>query len=124
MGPYLHYCLSREIIDRILGKDKVGFFSSFSRAVISKLTEPDLQACEDAIAPLLDFLEHNLRILNENLSETNMQFVVLRIWDQILKTLECVLLPPLSEHLSEVKPLDDYELNIVLKWLEVKKKQI
>ncbi|KAI8362653.1 hypothetical protein BD560DRAFT_484076 [Blakeslea trispora] len=121
MGPYLHYCLSREIIDRILGKDKVGFFSSFSRAVISKLTEPDLQACEDAIAPLLDFLEHNLRILNENLSETNMQFVVLRIWDQILKTLECVLLPPLSEHLSEVKPLDDYELNIVLKWLELLK---
>ncbi|RCH93711.1 hypothetical protein CU098_000183, partial [Rhizopus stolonifer] len=121
MGPYFHYCLSREVIDKILGKDKVGFFSSFSRAVISKPTEPDLQACEDSIAPLLDFLEHNLRILNENLSETNMQFVVLRIWEQLLKTLECVLLPPLSEHLSEVKALDEYELHIVFKWLELLK---
>jgi hypothetical protein len=103
----------------MLGKDKSsGFFSAFSR-VTSKQTEPDLQACEDAIAPLLDFLEYNLSILNNDLSETNMKFIVLSIWDQILKTLEGIMLPPLSEQLSDVKPLDDYELRIVLKWLEV-----
>jgi hypothetical protein len=103
----------------MLGRDKSGgFFSAFSR-VTSKQMEPDLQACEDAIAPLLDFLEYNLRILNDNLSETNMKFIVLKIWDQILKSLEGIMLPPLSEQLSDIKPLDDYELHVVLKWLEV-----
>jgi hypothetical protein len=95
-----------------------GFFSAFSR-VSNKQKELDLQTCEDAIAPLLDFLEYNLKILNDHLSETNMKFIVLNIWEQILKTLEGIILPPLSEQLSDIKPLDDYELRIVLKWLEV-----
>lgn len=107
------------MLDNILGRDKTGgFFSVFSR-VTSQQTDPDLQACEDAIAPLLDFLEYNLSILNNNLSETNMKFIVLNIWEQILTTLEGVMLPPLSEQLSNMKPLDDHELRIVLKWLEV-----
>ncbi|KAF1804198.1 hypothetical protein V8B55DRAFT_1512014 [Mucor lusitanicus] len=120
MTPYIRHCLSRQVIDKLLGRDKSGFFSAFSR-VASKQTEPDLQACEDAIAPLLDFLEHNLAMLNENLTETIMQSVVLKIWKQILRTLDSILLPPLSEHLSEVKPLDDYQLHVVLKWLELLK---
>lgn len=118
MTPYIRNSLSRQVIDKLLGRDKSNFFSAFSR-VASKQIEPDLQACEDAIAPLLDFLEYNLAMLNENLTETIMQFVVLKIWKQILRTLDSILLPPLSEHLSEVKPLDDYQLHVVLKWLEV-----
>lgn len=118
MTPYIRHCLSRQAIDKLLGRDKNSFFSVFSR-VASKQTEPDLQACEDAIAPLLNFLEHNLSMLNENLTETIMQFVVLKIWKQILRTLDNILLPPLSEHLSEINPLDDYQLHVVLKWLEV-----
>ncbi|CAO0802314.1 unnamed protein product [Mucor circinelloides] len=120
MTPYIRHCLSRQVIDKLLGRDKSSFFSAFSR-VASKQIEPDLQACEDAIAPLLDFLEYNLAMLNENVTETIMQFVVLKIWKQILRTLDSILLPPLSEHLSEVKPLDDYQLHVVLKWLELLK---
>jgi hypothetical protein len=48
-----------------------------------------------------------------------MQLVVIRIWREILITLEGVLLPPLSEQLSDWKPLDDYEFHVVYKWLEV-----
>ncbi|KAI9486716.1 MAG: hypothetical protein EXX96DRAFT_604807 [Benjaminiella poitrasii] len=121
MEPYLRYCLSRQVIEKLLGRDKNRFFSAFNRVAIKQQAEPDLQECEDAIAPLLDFLEHNLRILNETLSETNMYFVVSKIWKQILRTLDDILLPPLSEHLSEVKPLDDSELRVVLKWLELLK---
>jgi hypothetical protein len=106
------------VIDKLLGREKIGFFSAFSR-VTNKQVEPDLQDCENAIAPLLDFLEKNLKILNDNLSETNIHFVVTEIWKQILRTLDDVLLPPLSEHLSQVKPLDVYELHVVFKWLEV-----
>lgn len=119
MTPYIRHCLSRQSIDQLLGRDKSsGFFAVFS-SVTSKQTDPDLQACEDAIAPLLGFLEHNLTKLNENLTETIMQAVVLKIWEQILRTLDAILLPPLSEHLSDIKPLDDYQLRVVLKWLEV-----
>lgn len=121
MAPYLRHCLSRQVIDKLLGREKVtGFFSAFSRGVVTKQqVDPDLQDCENAISPLLDFLERNLNILNNHLSETNMQFIVLEIWKQILRTLEDVLLPPLSEHPSQEKPLDFYELHVVLKWLEV-----
>jgi hypothetical protein len=108
--------LNRKTLDKLLGRDR-SFFSSFSRS--SKHVDPTLQDCEDSIAPLLDYLEKNLKILNDNLSETNMQLVVLKIWREILITLEGVLLPPLSEQLSELKPLDDYEFHVVYKWLEV-----
>jgi hypothetical protein len=119
MGPYIRQCLSRQVIDKVLGRDNDGFFAAFSRAT-SKQVEPDLQDCENAIAPLVDLLESNLKILNDNLSETNMHTVVLTIWQEILRTLDSVLLPPLSEQLSEVKPLDMYELHVVFKWLEVR----
>lgn len=117
MGSYFRQVLNRKSLDKLLGRDR-SFFSSFSRT--SRHVDPTLQDCEDSLAPLLDYLEKNLKILNDNLSETNMQLVVLRIWREILISLEGVLLPPLSEQLSEWKPLDDYEFHVVYKWLEVR----
>ncbi|OAD78410.1 hypothetical protein PHYBLDRAFT_69648 [Phycomyces blakesleeanus NRRL 1555(-)] len=118
MGRYMRQCLSRRILDRVLGRDR-SFFSAFNRA--TKQADITLQECEDAIAPLLDYLEKNLHVLNDHLSEANMQMVLLRVWKEILLTLECVLLPPLSEQPSEMKPLDDYEIHVVFKWLELLK---
>ncbi|KAI7868232.1 hypothetical protein BDF14DRAFT_1881026 [Spinellus fusiger] len=118
MNRFMRQCLSRRILDRVLGRDR-SFFSAFNRA--TKQLEPSLQDCEDAIAPLLDYLEKNLHILNDHLSEANMQMVVLRVWKEILIILEGVLLPPLSEQPSEMKPLDDYEIHVVFKWLELLK---
>ncbi|KAI8391683.1 uncharacterized protein BYT42DRAFT_204279 [Radiomyces spectabilis] len=118
MSRMMRQVLSRKTLDKLLGRDR-SFFSSFSRT--QKHVEPSLQDCEDAIAPLLDYLERNLKILNDNLTETNMQMVILKIWKEILITLEGVLLPPLSEHPSDMKPLDDYEFHVVFKWLELLK---
>ncbi|KAI9305848.1 hypothetical protein BJ944DRAFT_282170 [Cunninghamella echinulata] len=118
MGRYMRHCLSRKVLDKLLGRDR-SFFSSFSRS--NKHIEPSLQDCEDAMAPLLDYLERNLKILNDHLSESIMQLVTLKIWKEILITLEGILLPPLSEHQSDMKPLDDYEFHVVYKWLELLK---
>ncbi|CAO3615559.1 unnamed protein product [Cunninghamella echinulata] len=118
MGRYMRHCLSRKVLDKVLGRDR-SFFSSFSRS--NKHIEPGLQDCEDAMAPLLDYLERNLKILNDHLSESIMQLVTLKIWKEILITLEGILLPPLSEHQSDMKPLDDYEFHVVYKWLELLK---
>jgi hypothetical protein len=121
MGQFFRACLNRKTLDKLLGRDR-SFFSSFSRH--SKHVDPTLQDCEDALIPIIDYLERNLKILNDNLSETNMQLVVIRIWREILITLEGVLLPPLSEQLSDWKPLDDYEFHVVYKWLEVMTKNL
>ncbi|KAI9023757.1 hypothetical protein CLU79DRAFT_803967 [Phycomyces nitens] len=117
MGRFMRACLSRKTLDKLLQRDRS--FFRFSRTV--KSIDPTLQDCEDAIAPLLDYLEKNLKILNDNLSEGNMRHVILKIWKEILLALEGVLLPPLSEHPSEMKPLDDYEFHCVYKWLELLK---
>lgn len=118
MGSYFRQTLSRKTLDKLFGRDR-SFFSSFSRA--TKTVDPTLQDCEDAIVPLLDYMEKNLRILNENLSETNMQSLILKIWKEVLIALEGVLLPPLSEQESDMKPLDELEFLVVYKWLELLK---
>ena len=118
MGRFMRYCLSRRTLDKLLRKDK-SFFSTFSRT--NNKVEPSLQECEDAIAPLLDYLERNMKILNDNLSETNMQLVVLKIWKEVLLSLENVLRTPKpnENNNSHDTSLDEYEEHIVLKWLEV-----
>lgn len=43
-----------------------------------------------------------------------------RVWKEILTVLEGLLVPPLSEVSSDMKPLSDKEVDIVFKWLKVK----
>ncbi|KAI8388415.1 uncharacterized protein BYT42DRAFT_510820 [Radiomyces spectabilis] len=118
MSRYMRQCMSRKTMDKLLGRDR-SFFAAFTRA--AKPVSPSIQECEDAIAPLLDYLERNLKVLNDNLWDVNMQFVLDKIWKEMLLALENVLLPPLSEQMSEMKPLDEYEFDIIFKWLELLK---
>jgi hypothetical protein len=116
MGEYFRTVMNRKTLDKLLGRER-SFFSSFYRA--PEMVDPALEECEAAITPLLDHLEHNLKTLNDNLTESNMQLIIIRVWKEILMTLEGILLPPLSEQLSELKPLDDIEFQVVYKWLDV-----
>lgn len=101
---------------KLLGRER-GLFSAFKST--TNPVEATLQDCEQSLVPLLDYFETNLKILNENLSETTMQLVILKIWKEILLTLESLMLPPLSDQPSDMKPLDEYEMHVVFKWLEV-----
>lgn len=78
-----------------------------------------MQKCEDAIEGLIDYFEENLKILSDNLSETLLNLVVVKIWQEILFALEDVMLAPLSDQPSDMRQLDEYEMRIVLWWLEV-----
>ena len=42
-----------------------------------------------------------------------------RVWKEILLVVEGLLIPPLSDKPSEMKPLSDKEVDIVFKWLKV-----
>jgi hypothetical protein len=74
---------------------------------------------EQAIVPLFDYFDENLQTLNTYLSETAKEKVMTRVWKEILATIEGLLVPPLSETASDMKPLSDKEADIVYKWLKV-----
>jgi hypothetical protein len=74
---------------------------------------------ESAIGPLLDYFDDNLQVLNGSLSATNLRAVLLRLWKEILLAVEDMIVPPLSDRPSTMRPLTDGELDVVLKWLKV-----
>ncbi|KIY65186.1 hypothetical protein CYLTODRAFT_357221 [Cylindrobasidium torrendii FP15055 ss-10] len=80
-----------------------------------ELTDVEIEA---AIAPLFDYFDANLQTLNEYLSDTAKEKVMTRVWKEILVVIESLLIPPLSEVKSEMKPLSDKEVDIVFKWLK------
>jgi len=73
---------------------------------------------EQAIAELFDYFEANLQTLNTYLGESTKEIVITRVWKEILTTIEGLLIPPLSETPSDMKPLTDKEVDIVFKWLK------
>ncbi|GAB5586840.1 hypothetical protein Unana1_01740 [Umbelopsis nana] len=118
MSGFIRQCLSAKVMAKLLGRER-GLFSAFKST--TNPVEATLQDCEQSLVPLLDYFETNLKILNENLSETTMHLVILKIWKEILLTLESLMLPPLSDQPSDMKPLDEYEMHVVFKWLELLK---
>jgi hypothetical protein len=74
---------------------------------------------EDAIGPLLDYLDANLQILSEGLTEPNLYAVLVRLWREIVAVIEGLTVPALSARRSTMQPLSDRELDVVLRWLKV-----
>ena len=73
---------------------------------------------EQAITPLFEYFESNLQTLNTYLSEETKEMVMTRLWKEILAVVEGLLVPPLSDVPSDMKPLRDKEVDIVFKWLK------
>jgi len=57
--------------------------------------------------------------MKQTLTDTAMIMVMTRLWKEVLVTIESLLVPPLSDKLSQQKPLTRQELDIVFKWLRV-----
>jgi hypothetical protein len=74
---------------------------------------------EQAIVGLFDYFDANLGTLNTYLGDSTKEMVMTRLWKEILATIEGLLIPPLSEAPSDMKPLTDKEVDIVFKWLKV-----
>jgi hypothetical protein len=91
-------------------------FTEKPRARGEELTDVEV---EQAIVPLFDYFDANLMTLNTHLSDTTKEQVMARVWKEILTVIEGLLIPPLSESLSDMKPLSDKEVDIVFKWLKV-----
>lgn len=111
------------------------------------LTDADI---EEPLKPLLDYLDDTLAVFRRYFSETGtlstecrnsymaasrldvmltnfgafctaFQSVMTKIWKEVLIVIEGLLVPPLSDQPTDMKPLTDKEVDIVFKWLKVSK---
>jgi hypothetical protein len=144
MSPFIQQCLSRNVVKTLIksGNSGMDYNKAFgnvtalyrsaigtssnevqiplhrdekSRVRPEELTDVEI---EQAIIPLFDYFDANLQTLNTYLSDTAKQMVMTRVWKEILTILEGLLIPPLSDMSSDMKPLSDKEVDIVFKWLK------
>ncbi|KAF9265151.1 hypothetical protein L218DRAFT_957844 [Marasmius fiardii PR-910] len=144
MSPFIRQCLSRSVVKSLLKANNVGLdynkaignvTSLYRSAIGSSSSEVQIPLpssekprvrpedltdveIEQAIVPLFDYFDANLQTLNTYLSETAKEKVMTRVWKEILIVIEGLLVPPLSEVSSDMKPLSDKEVDIVFKWLK------
>lgn len=114
MSGYIRYCLSEDqLLKSLKAKNTGGFFRTAAR---EHATEKD---CDDALSPLIDYLELNLATLFTQLREDVAGMVFAQLWKEILATIEALLVPPLSDRPSNMVPLDEYELQMTFVCLDV-----
>src|SRR5882757_3351919 len=141
MSPFIQQCVSRNVVKALiksrdpgldynkaldnvtaLYRSALGSSTSFSEPQIplhstekprtrpEELTDVEI---EKAILPLFDYFDANLQTLNTYLSDSAKEMVMTRVWKEILVVIEGLLIPPLSEVVSDMKPLSDKEVDIV-----------
>src|SRR6266498_2327673 len=119
MSPFLSQCLSRDVINRLLKPTSNGF-TIFKPSDKGKKVELSDLETEGAIDPLFDYFDTNLMTLNSYLHPIVFTKVMTKVWKEIESIIEELLVPPLSDRPSEMKPLNDTEVDIVIKWLKVR----
>ena len=85
-----------------------------NRSKTQQLTDAEI---EEAITPLLDYLDECLSTLKSSLSENQALVVLSKVWKEVLNIIEGILLPPLSDAPTDMKQLSEKEVDIVFKWL-------
>ena len=119
MSPFLRQCLSRDVINRLLKPINNSSFNIIFKSDKTKKTEFSDVDVETAIYPLFDYFDTNLMTLNSFLHPIVFTKVMTKVWKEIESIIEDLLVPPLSDRPSEMKPLNDTEVDVVIKWLKV-----
>lgn len=131
MALFMRRYLSREVlhtlvrggrVDRALDNVRALYATALAQAQVGSDAAPRKSALSDvemeaAILPLLDYLEDTLGTLHATLSEAVRQFVLTRVWKEVLWALEALLVPPLSDAPCAMRPLPAKEADVVFKWL-------
>ncbi|KAI5479275.1 C2 domain protein [Pseudohyphozyma bogoriensis] len=91
------------------------------------LIEKDREFEDTSLAPLnelLNYLYSTFVVLTESLCREAWDLVMNRIWKEILNTVEALILPPLSDLPTSMRPLTELEIRIVYIWLQALMKQL
>lgn len=82
-------------------------------------TGPTQQDVMNALTPLFTYFDDNFAIMNQTLTTEAMIMVMTRLWKEVLVCIEGLLVPPLSDKPSAQAMLNQQELDIVFKWLQL-----
>ncbi|KAF1954552.1 hypothetical protein CC80DRAFT_120770 [Byssothecium circinans] len=123
LSSFINHSLSRRALKALLNRgitvsSVTGFFSRQARpqSVAQTVTQQDVTK---ALEPLFDYFNENFAIMKETLTDAAMIMVMTRLWKEVLATIESLLVPPLSDKLSQQRPLTRQEVDIVFKWLQL-----
>ncbi|PVI06801.1 hypothetical protein DM02DRAFT_513897 [Periconia macrospinosa] len=123
LSSFIAHSLSRRALKALLNRGitvsaVTGFFSRQPRpqSVAQTVTQQDVTK---ALEPLFDYFNENFAIMKETLTDAAMIMVMTRLWKEVLATIESLLVPPLSDKLSQQRPLTRQEVDIVFKWLQL-----
>jgi hypothetical protein len=128
MTIFARHCLSRSVIKGLLSTSStqritswLGRTSLTRQAPTSPRPSQGLtdEQIEKAINPLFDYFDQNFAILAESLSKVASVVVMGKLWKEVLSMFEDLLLPPLSDKPSTVRQLDEPEVHVIYKWLNV-----
>lgn len=145
MSIYIRQCLSRSVLrslvktsginlDKALGNVKALYAQALASTNASSSMIPPVHSelpkkqrpqqltdieIEEAIMPLLDYLDECLGTLKSSLSENEALVVLTKVWKEVLNTIEGILLPPLSDGHSDMPQLSGKEVEVVFKWLSM-----
>ena len=135
LSAYIQQCLSRRTLRALLSQGTIGgvsvsqvkgYWNKFSgrpTSVTSPQTAPSPTATQaditNTLKPLLNYFDDNFAIMKQTLTESGMITVMTRLWKEVLVTIEGLLVPPLSDKLSAQRSLNQQEVDIVYKWLQV-----
>ncbi|KAF2751201.1 hypothetical protein M011DRAFT_463941 [Sporormia fimetaria CBS 119925] len=122
LSAFIHHCLSRRALKAMLNRGlTVSSVTSYFRAAQrqSVAQAPTQQDVTHALEPLFNYFNENFAIMKQTLTDAAMIMVMTRLWKEVLSTIESLLVPPLSDKLSQQRPLTQQELDIVFKWLKL-----
>lgn len=123
LSAYIQQCLSRRTLRSLLSQglsisSMRGYFQkNRPQSVAQAPTQTDVAG---ALKPLFTYFDDNFAIMKQTLTDAAMVMVMTRLWKEVLVTIESLLVPPLSDKLSQQRPLTQQELDIVFKWLQVR----
>lgn len=122
LSAYIHHCLSRRALRSMLsrGITMSSVSSYFQRNRPQSVPQgPTQRDVTNALEPLFNYFNDNFAIMKQTLTDSAMVMVMTRLWKEVLATIESLLVPPLSDKLSQQRPLTQQELDIVFKWLQL-----
>ncbi|KZM20247.1 uncharacterized protein EKO05_0003666 [Ascochyta rabiei] len=122
LSSFINHTLSRRTLKALLNRGiSVTSVTNYFRAARpqSVVQGPTQQDVTQALDPLFRYFDENFAIMKQTLTDAAMIMVMTRLWKEALATIESLLVPPLSDKLSQQRPLTQQELDIVFKWLKL-----
>ncbi|KAF1851330.1 uncharacterized protein K460DRAFT_401357 [Cucurbitaria berberidis CBS 394.84] len=122
LSSFINHTLSRRTLKALLSRGTVvaSAMNYFRAARPQSVAQgPTPQDVTQALGPLFTYFDENFAIMKQTLTDAAMIMVMTRLWKEALATIESLLVPPLSDKLSQQRPLTQRELDIVFKWLKM-----